>query len=107
MMLKTEFPNLLEDINQSIEVILFTRKGEKIFEPEFGCGIWELLDREIEQIPVLIASIYDALNRWEKRIKVDKVNIKSFDPALGQVSIEIYYTVRESNERGVYRGNLS
>ena len=107
MMLKTEFSNLLEDINQSIEVILFTRKGEKIFEPEFGCGIWELLDRGIEQIPVLIASIYDALNKWEKRIKIDKVNIKSFDPSSGQVSIEINYTVRETNERGIYRGNLS
>jgi len=107
MMLKTEFSNLLEDINQSIEVILFTRKGEKIFEPEFGCGIWELLDRGIEQIPVLIASIYDALSKWEKRIKIDKVNIKSFEPNTGQVSIEIYYTVRNNNERGIYRGNLS
>jgi len=107
MMLKTKFSNLLEDINQSIEVILFTRKGEKIFEPEFGCGIWELLDRGIEQIPVLIASIYDALNKWEKRIKVDKVKINSFEPSIGQVSIEIYYTVRNNNERGIYRGNLS
>ena len=31
--------NLIEDIEQSIEVILTTPKGAKIWEPEFGCGL--------------------------------------------------------------------
>ncbi len=106
MKFKTEFSNLIEDIEQSIEVILLTQKGEKIFEPEFGCNVWELLDGGIKQTPILIASIYDALDRWEKRINVEKINIKSIDNNVGFINLEIIYTIKETGERNVFQRQL-
>ena len=106
MKFKTEFDNLIEDIEQSIEVILLTQKGEKIFEPEFGCDVWSLLDSNIEKTPLIIASIYDALDKWEKRIKVEKVNIKSIDSNTGSINLEISYTIKETGERNVFQRQL-
>jgi phage baseplate assembly protein W len=106
MKLKTEFISLLEDIEQSIGVILLTRKGEKIFEPEFGCDIWELLDKGIDKIPLYIAAIYDALERWEKRISVEKIDVELIDVNSGNLLVKIEYEIKDTGDRYVYEREL-
>ena len=65
-------------LDKSIDTILKTRKGEKIHSPEFGCGIWERLDKPIsQQMPLMIADIVQALKRHEERITSVSVQAQS------------------------------
>ncbi len=69
--------NLIEDIEQSIEVILSTPKGAKIWEPEFGCDLMNYIDKIAPNvIPRLIADIWDAIERWEDRVKLLNVDVE-------------------------------
>jgi len=69
--------NLIEDIEQSIEVILTTPKGSKIWEPEFGCDLLSYIDKIAPNvIPRLIAEIWDAIERWEDRVKLLNVDVE-------------------------------
>lgn len=64
----------VEDINQCILIIVTTRKGADPFRPNFGCGIFELLDRPINLvIAEMCKSITDAIALFETRIVVTSV----------------------------------
>lgn len=104
MKFSIEFSDLLEDINQSIYVILMTRKGEKIFEPDFGCSVWDLLDNGVENTAKIIATIVSSIKKWEQRILIEDVKINNFDNS--NLSIEISYCIRGRDERGTCRTNL-
>ena len=72
--------NLIEDIEQSIEVILTTPKGAKIWEPEFGCDLMNYIDKIAPNvIPRLIADIWDAIERWEDRVNLLNVDIEKLE----------------------------
>lgn len=88
-----------DDIKQSIYIILMTRKNERAMMPDFGCNIhnyiFELPDAA--NLSMLRTEIMDALATWESRV-VD-VNV-SFDLGklnVGQLIINIDYTVRSTN----------
>ena len=56
--------SLEEDVAQSIEVILTTPKGAKIFEPEFGSELYKFIDNvSPSSIPLIIAEVWEALGR--------------------------------------------
>ena len=72
--------SLIEDIEQSIEVILTTPKGAKIWEPEFGCELMSYIDKIAPNVlPRLIADIWDAIERWEDRVKLLNVDIERLE----------------------------
>ncbi len=69
--------SLIEDIEQSIEVILTTPKGAKIWEPEFGCDLMSYIDKIAPNVlPRLIADVWDAIERWEDRVKLLNVDVE-------------------------------
>lgn len=64
----------LDDIRQCIFVILSTIKGTDTLRPEFGCDIWELIDKpQNYQIPRVVRAIYDAVELWEPRAKITSI----------------------------------
>ncbi|WP_293087265.1 GPW/gp25 family protein, partial [Moorena sp. SIO4A1] len=62
-----------EDIVQSLEIILSTRPGERIMQPDFGCELSQFLFEEITQglITGIRGTISDALLYHEHRIDVE------------------------------------
>lgn len=104
MKLSTEFYDIVEDINQSIYVILATRKGEKIFEPDFGCSIWDLLDTGVENVSQIISAIVNSIKKWEQRIDLEDVKIERFDNS--DLLVQISYRLRGRDEKGIFRTNL-
>jgi len=98
--------NGLDKINQSMHIILTTRPGDRIMNPEFGSRLPDLVFEPNDQVLKTLLNIYtaDALRRWEKRIIITAVTFPSTDSDVenGIVRIRINYTVRQTNTPGSF-----
>ena len=102
-----EFSSLIEDINQQIEMVLLTRKGEKTLDPEYGCGIWDYLDEGITIVPVLVGSIYKDVNRNVPAISITTVKITEINEDGSSINVRLEYTIKSSGERGFYERRVN
>ncbi len=87
----------LEEIKQSVHLILTTRRGERHFRPKFGVNLdqyaFELMDTTTCNL--IRQEVIAALQMWEPRIW----NIRAeFDrqPENGQLIVNVFYEVRRS-----------
>ncbi len=93
------FPNLDESVRQSIKIILQTSPGERIMRPAFGGGLQNMLHeqntlttrRRIQDL------ITESLERWEKRILLDRVDVWEVEDHPTAVRVEIAYRLRRAN----------
>ena len=88
------------DVEQSIGIILGTRKGERVMRPEFGCIAHDLLfePRDALMIGRLRDSVIEALTMWEPRIDVIDV-IPEVDPDTdGAVFVTIDYVIKSTHD---------
>ena len=62
-------------IVQAITALLLTRKGERPFQPQLGCGIQNVLFEPLDfgSAGIIRSEIRDVLNRYEPRISVDNI----------------------------------
>ncbi|MCY1697152.1 GPW/gp25 family protein [Lelliottia sp. SL45] len=73
---------LVEDIDQAISIILFTRPGERIYDPAYGCKLLNLLDAPHYFLQLAIVSVVEAIERYERRVDVMRVDIGVNDSLL-------------------------
>lgn len=90
-----------DDIAQSLWIILSTRKGERIINPEFGCGIHDLVFEEIDtsivfQIKELIRL---AILYYEPRITLNDIQVEMDEQTQGRININLVYTIKTVNKR--------
>ena len=86
----------LQHLSQSIHLILNTPLKSRVMLPEFGSEVVDLIDAPMNaanQLRLYTATIA-AVNRWEPRIRVTAVTLKSVD-ANGVIHITI---------TGIYQG---
>lgn len=88
-----------EDIREAIRVILFTAKGERVMQPEFGCGIHNYMYAPMNKgnLALIENSVLEALEIWEPRIEVLKVKADTSAASDGKLLISIEYEVRSTN----------
>jgi len=88
------------DVLQSLEIILSTRPGERVMQPNFGCELSQFMFEEISQglITKIKGLISDALLYHEPRIDVDEVEVDDTEEE-GLLQIQVTYTVRTTNSR--------
>jgi phage baseplate assembly protein W len=91
----------VDDIRQSLEVLLATRLGERVMQDEFGCDLTTVLFEEIDQglINTLTSMISDAVLYHEPRIELDRLDISEDQAVDGLLLISLDYTVRNTNSR--------
>lgn len=71
------------EIEQSIRIILTTIKGAVPLRPDFGCDAFLYIDEPITTArPNIVREVTSALARWEKRIKIESVEVEAADAAL-------------------------
>lgn len=89
------------DIHESIEIILSTRVGERIMNPQFGCSLEELLFAPIElSLVTFIRDIIEtSITLYEPRVELNGVEISTSNEIEGVVNIELDYTIRSINSR--------
>ncbi len=85
-----------EAIRGKIIQVLFTAPGERVHQPEFGCGLFNLVFEPNDAVlaPAMQFTIGQALSRWlADEIVVDAVHVTSE----GEYAVvEIVYTKREN-----------
>ncbi len=89
------------DIAQSLFIILSTRKGERILNPEFGCGIHDLVFEEIDTslLYKIKDQVHYAILYFEPRINLLDVQVKRDKEVDGRLNILIEYNIKKVNKR--------
>ena len=91
----------VEDIEQSLAILLATRRGERVMQEDFGCDLSEFLFGEISQglIGRVRGVIADAILHHEPRITVNEIEASEHGMHEGLLFVSIAYTVRATNSR--------
>lgn len=87
----------VDDLNQCIRIILTTRPGEDALRPLFGCDIYQYIDGPVTDRAKIIKSIYDAIELWEPRVVVTKINAVV---NLSQLTVSITYRIKNTIDTG-------
>ena len=92
----------IDDIDESISLILGTSLGERVMRPNFGCRIHDLIYAPIHGNTLGLAERYvrEALGWWEPRIEVTSVDVRADREAadVGRLLILISYRVRTTKD---------
>lgn len=82
----------LDDIRQCIRIALITRRGELALDPFFGSDIYLYIDKPIDTVrPDLIRAIYDCINAYEKRVKLNAVTVDR--EGVSSIIVSLNFTV--------------
>lgn len=90
---KLSYPDLEKSIRDCIRVVLSTRPGEQLMRPRFGAGLQDFLD--LSNNITVRRQIHDAVNQalqlYEPRISVDRVDVDPVENAPSQLRVQIFY----------------
>ncbi|HPF10822.1 MAG TPA: GPW/gp25 family protein [Flavobacteriaceae bacterium] len=94
----------VDNVNQSIKIILQTKKGERYLEPSLGSGLQEFFFRKMDETlkGEIKEKVSYALLINEPRITVQNVEVDFIDMELGQIQILINYLFNDTNTRHNY-----
>ncbi len=95
---RLSWPTLEDSVRELIRVVLSTRPGEQLMRPDFGAGL-ELLLHEPNTLATrrrIRDRIQDAITRWERRVVLDRVDVRDLDGEPSHVRVEIGYRLARS-----------
>lgn len=88
-----------QDVEEAIQIILRTNKGERRMRPEFGSELFRLMFMPNDVATAGLAKRYvrEALARWEPRIEVMDVDAGPDPDNPAQLNLSIKYRIPASN----------
>lgn len=91
-----------ESIDQSIRIIIATAPGERVYRPEFGCRIQDLVFSPNSARTRTLARHYveEALARWEPRIRAVRAEAEAAGDDADTITLHIAYEIRSTNHPG-------
>ena len=96
------WPGLEQSVRDAIRVILSTRPGEQLMRAEFGAGL-DLLLHEPNTLATrrrIRDLVQNALERWERRVLLDGVEVWEVPESPSQVRVEIAYRLARNGAPG-------
>ena len=98
---RVEMTEGFTDIERSLEILLGTRKGERVLRPDFGCNLDDMVFETFnESLKTYLSDmIKTAILYHEPRIEPLEVKIDDSFIYEGRLMIEIEYLVRSTNSR--------
>lgn len=93
-----------KDIESSLEILLSTRLGERIMQPDYGCNLDEMVFEamNLTMETWLKDLIENAILYFEPRIDLENIEMDKSSVNEGVLKIILYYTVRTTNSRYNY-----
>lgn len=90
-----------EDIRESLYLILSTTPGERVTNPEFGCGLQNLAFENIDSTTEFLMRdiIKQAVLYFEPRVTLESIDIDFSNEIEGVIYITLHYTIRKVNIR--------
>jgi phage baseplate assembly protein W len=91
----------VEDIHQSLQILLSTHLGERVMQEDFGCDLMHVLFEEADQglVNTLTRLISDAILYHEPRITLDDIEVSEDSAEQGLLLVRLEYTVSSTNSR--------
>lgn len=88
-----------KDIKEAIMIILQTAKGERMMNPDFGCGIHDFIFESMNtsSLTRIESSVNEALTSWEPRIQNIVVTATADKDVQGKLLISVSYNVIATN----------
>ena len=85
------------NIEEAIHVVLRTSLGERVYRPDFGSRLSELVFAPLNTQTLLLMRLYieEALEAWEPRITLEEV-LTDPDPVRGRVDITLKYRIKDN-----------
>jgi phage baseplate assembly protein W len=91
----------VQDIEQSLRILLGTVPGERVMQPAYGCGIKRMVFENINDST--LTEIKDIVSKavlfFEVRITLHEIDIDWSDALNGVLRLKLDYTVRTTNTR--------
>jgi hypothetical protein len=86
----------VEAVKSSVRNILMTNSGEKLFKPDFGANLYNLLFELMTPATKMLArrQIVEEIQKWEPRVDVTNVDISMTNDARGELIITVDFYVR-------------
>jgi phage baseplate assembly protein W len=97
----------LEDIRQSLNILLSTSIGERVMQPRYGCNLGDYLFESLSSsmIGYIKDRVTSSILFYEPRIKTENVEVTdegAFDLLEGRFTITVEYTIPGTNSRFNY-----
>ncbi len=94
-----ELSSYEDGVKEAIWIILGTSKGERTMDPDFGCGMYDLVFTVVntESMGLIKESVREALTLWEPRIDIMNIDVNQDDQDRGKVVISLDYQIRATN----------
>lgn len=91
----------LDDIHESLRILLGTTPGERVMRPAYGCGLRWLVFEPLNEstLTVMRSTIERAVLFFEPRISLGAVDFDLDEAPQGVLRIRLEYTVRTTNSR--------
>jgi phage baseplate assembly protein W len=100
-----------DSVRQAILLLLSTRPGERVMRPDYGCDLHKLVFSLNDDTTAGLAIHYvrQAINRWEPRIKVLRLDAYRDDNYPEQLNVLLEYQLRSMSQRDslIFSVNLS
>lgn len=102
-----ELVSAVEDINQSLHILLSTSLGERVMQPQYGCNLHDFVFEPLNSsvIGYIRDLVTNAILYYEPRIIAEKIEVTpadSFDLIEGRFILEIEYSIPGTNSRFNY-----
>ncbi|GJM34475.1 MAG: baseplate protein [Saprospiraceae bacterium] len=93
-----------KDINQSLEILLFTSLRERVMRPNYGCNLKDYLFEPMNASLITFVRdlVEDAILYFEPRIRAEKVEVSESDSTeaiSGRLIISVDYIIKRTNSR--------
>jgi phage baseplate assembly protein W len=92
------YPTLDQSVRQMIQVVLRTRRGEQLRRPNFGAGLQDYLNdpNNLTTRRRIHDAISEALDEWEPRIVIDRIDVLEVPDWPSRLRVEIVYRLRRT-----------
>jgi phage baseplate assembly protein W len=89
------------DIHRSLQILLATRKGERVMVPDYGCNLDDMVFEPMTTTfkTFIRETIKTAILYYEARIELNSVKIDDSRETEGVILVILDYTVRTTNSR--------
>lgn len=91
----------VQDIEESLRLLLETHPGERVMLPAYGCGIRGMVFEALSEntLTELKELIRKSVLFFEPRITLNRIEVSQIDPMDDRLDILLDYSVRTTNSR--------
>ena len=91
----------VQDVYESLHILMSTVPGERVMQPGYGCGLQRLVFETLNEstLTEMRSLIEKAVLFFEVRVSLDGVDFDTVDTLEGVLRIKLDYTIRSTNTR--------